>query len=51
VSKGDLLALLYLHPDRDYSLTEAARSIGASVRAVHTEATRLIAAGWRGKGA
>ena len=44
--QGDLLALLYLHPDRDYSLTEAAKIIGASVRAVHTEATRLIAAGF-----
>ncbi|HCU91990.1 MAG TPA: ArsR family transcriptional regulator [Actinobacteria bacterium] len=44
--QGDLLALLYLHPDRDYSLTEAARIIGASVKAVHTEASRLIAAGF-----
>jgi hypothetical protein len=44
--QGDLLALLYLHPDRDYSLTEAARIIGASVKAVHTEAARLIAAGF-----
>jgi hypothetical protein len=40
------LALLYLHPDRDYSLTEAAALIGASVKTVHTEATRLIAAGF-----
>lgn len=44
--QGDLLALLYLHPDRDYSLTEAARIIGASVKAVHTEASRLVAAGF-----
>jgi len=44
--QGDLLALLYLHPDRDYSLTEAAALIGASVKTVHTEATRLIAAGF-----
>ncbi len=44
--QGDLLALLYLHPDRDYSLTEAAALIGASVKAVHTEATRLITAGF-----
>jgi len=44
--QGDLLALLYLHPDRDYSLTEAARIINASVKAVHTEASRLIAAGF-----
>ena len=44
--QGDLLALLYLHPDRDYSMTEAAAIIGASVKAVHTEASRLIAAGF-----
>jgi hypothetical protein len=44
--QGDLLALLYLHPDRDYSMTEAAALIGASVKAVHTEASRLIAAGF-----
>jgi predicted nucleotidyltransferase len=44
--QGDLLALLYLHPDQDYSMTEAAAIIGASVKAVHTEASRLIAAGF-----
>lgn len=44
--QGDLLALLYLHPDRDYSLTEAAGLIDASVKAVHTEAARLIATGF-----
>ncbi len=42
----DLLALLYLHPDREYSLTEAAGLIDASVKAVHTEASRLVAAGF-----
>lgn len=44
--QGDLLALLYLHPDRDYSLTEAAALIEASVKSVHTEASRLITAGF-----
>jgi len=44
--QGDLLALLYLHPDRDYSLTEAAALIGASVKSVHTEASRLITVGF-----
>lgn len=44
--QGDLLALLYLHPDREYSLTEAAAHIGASVKTVHTEASRLIVAGF-----
>src|SRR5262245_57095439 len=45
-AQGDLLALLYLHPDRDYSLTEAADLIGVSVKTVHTEASRLVAAGF-----
>ena len=44
--QGDLLALLYLHPDRDYSLTEAARLIGASLKAVHAEASRLVNSGF-----
>jgi predicted nucleotidyltransferase len=43
--QGDLLALLYLHPDREYSLTDVAGMIGASVKAVHQEASRLTAAG------
>lgn len=42
---GDLLALLYLHPDDEYSLTEAARAIGANVNAVHYEAARLTEGG------
>jgi hypothetical protein len=44
--QGDLLALLYLHPDHEYSLTDAAAHIGASVKTVHTEASRLIATGF-----
>jgi DNA-binding transcriptional ArsR family regulator len=42
---GDLLALLYLHPDAEYSLTEVANAIHASLNAVHHEATRLAEAG------
>lgn len=42
---GALLALLYLHPDRDYSLTEAGRLIAASPKVMHTEADRLVKAG------
>jgi DNA-binding transcriptional ArsR family regulator len=42
---GDLLALLYLHPDSEYSLTEAAAAVQASVNAVHHEASRLVEAG------
>jgi len=44
--QGDLLALLYLQPNREFSLTEAAARIGASVKAVHQEASRLVGAGF-----
>lgn len=43
--QGDLLALVYLNPDKEYSITEAAHRIGASVKAVHQEVTRLVEAG------
>jgi DNA-binding transcriptional ArsR family regulator len=43
--QGELLALLYLHPEVEYSLTEAARQLGVSVKAVHQEASRLVLAG------
>jgi DNA-binding transcriptional ArsR family regulator len=42
---GDLLALLYLHPEDEYSLSEAASAIGASLNAVHYETTKLSAGG------
>jgi hypothetical protein len=42
---GDLLALLYLHPDAEYSLTEVADAIHASLNAVHHEASRLAESG------
>lgn len=42
---GALLALLYLHPDRDYSLAEAGKEIGASPKVMSTEADRLVTAG------
>jgi DNA-binding transcriptional ArsR family regulator len=42
---GDLLALLYLHPDDEYSLTETASAIGASLNAVHYEADKLAEGG------
>jgi predicted nucleotidyltransferase len=42
---GALLALLYLHPERDYSLTEAGRAIDASPKVMSTEAGRLVTAG------
>ena len=40
--QGDLLAVLYLHPDQEYSLTEAAKLIGASVKTVHTRRHALL---------
>lgn len=45
-TQGQMLAELYLHPDRDYSLTDLARSTGSSVKTVHTEADRLTGAGF-----
>jgi len=39
------LALVYLNPDEEYSITEVAHRIGASVKAVHQEVTRLVEAG------
>lgn len=43
--QGDLLALLFLHPEEELSLTEAARRIDASIRSVHHETNRLVQAG------
>ena len=42
---GDLLALLYLHPEAECSLTEVASVTGASLNAVHYEARKLSEAG------
>ncbi len=42
---GDLLALLYLHPEEEYSLTEAASAIGANTNAVHYEVAKLSEGG------
>jgi predicted nucleotidyltransferase len=42
---GALLALLYLHPDRDYTLTEAGKAIDASPKVMSTETDRLVTAG------
>lgn len=43
--QGDLLALLFLHPDDAYSLTDAARLTGVSQQTIHTEASRLVQGG------
>jgi DNA-binding transcriptional ArsR family regulator len=39
---GDLLALLYLHPNQEYSLSEAAALIRSSLNAVSHEASILV---------
>lgn len=44
--QGDVLALTYLHPTSEYTLTELARRVGASVRAVHHEVERLVSTGF-----
>lgn len=43
--QGDLLALILLHPEREFSLTELARELGASHTAALREVNRLIEAG------
>lgn len=43
--QGDVLALLFLHPDEEFSLTELARLSQATVSAVHHEVGRLTKAG------
>jgi DNA-binding transcriptional ArsR family regulator len=43
--QGDLLALLFLHPEEEFSLTDVARLADVTVSGVHHEVTRLIQAG------
>jgi len=43
--QGDLLALTYLNPEHEYSITEVAGRIGASVKSVQQEVSRLVEAG------
>ncbi len=44
-AQGELLALLFLHPEQEYSLSEVSRRVGTSLPTVHAEAGRLVAAG------
>ncbi|MFJ3712212.1 MarR family transcriptional regulator [Streptomyces sp. NBC_01387] len=44
-TQGELLALLYLHPEQEYSLSELAAQLQVSVATVSREADRLGAAG------
>lgn len=44
--QGDVLALLYLHPEQELSLTDIAGRIGASVKSVQQEVDRLVRTGF-----
>lgn len=41
-TQGNLLALLFLNPKQEFTLTQAAQRIGVSVPGLHHEAVRLI---------
>jgi DNA-binding transcriptional ArsR family regulator len=40
--QADLLAILFLHPDRDYTLADLARRLGVSASTLHGEIGRLL---------
>lgn len=44
--QGDLLALLFLNPEKELTISDAARTIGVSIPGLHHEAVRLIEAGF-----
>ena len=44
-AQGELLSLLFLHPEQEYSLSDIARRVGTSLPTVHAEVGRLVAAG------
>lgn len=44
-TQAEILALLLLHPEQGYSISEIARRIGATTSVVHREITRLVEAG------
>lgn len=43
--QAQLLATLFLHPDREYTITELAQLVGAPVSTLHREVERLVRAG------
>lgn len=43
--QGELLTQLYLHPEREYTSSELARSLGVPVSTAHREMVRLVEAG------
>ncbi|TRZ57896.1 MAG: ArsR family transcriptional regulator [Streptomycetaceae bacterium] len=44
--QGDLLALLFLNPEKELTISDAARAIGVSIPGLHHEAVRLIESGF-----
>ena len=44
-AQGELLSLLFLHPEDEFSLTDIARITGSSLTTVHAEASRMVKAG------
>jgi DNA-binding transcriptional ArsR family regulator len=44
--QGDLLALLFLNPEKELTISDAARTIGVSIPGLHHEAVRLIESGF-----
>jgi hypothetical protein len=44
-TQGDLLALVLLHPDREWTVTELARQLGIAVTTAQNEVTRLADGG------
>ena len=45
-TQGDLLALLFLNPEKEITISDAARRIGVSIPGLHHEAVRLIESGF-----
>lgn len=44
-TQGSVLTLLFLHPEREYTLSEIARLVGASLGGVQHEVSRLVEGG------
>src|SRR2546430_8246726 len=42
--QGQLLATVFLHPDREYTMTDLAHQIGAPLSTIHGEVERLVRA-------
>ena len=44
-TQGDLLALVLLHPDQEWTVTELAQQLGVAVTTAQNEVTRLAVGG------